>query len=440
MIAKRKPLGLTKQTFIVPPEKMPAFKQRLYAYANGFETAVCLDSNSNKAACNYSRYEMLAGIGAKAVLKPENAAGAFDLLKEFHAQHNDWLLGYLGYDLKNGLERLSSENADGLGFPTLFFFVPQQLVAVKGNEVEIMADAPQAVYNAIMTSEVGCESTRQHITFTPRISREDYIKKVENVRQHIEEGDVYELNLCMEFFAENAAISPLHTYLDLLAISPVPFAAFGKFEGVQYALCASPERFLMKQGTKLISQPIKGTAKRGATTADDETMRQNLRNSIKEMAENVMIVDLVRNDLARSAMAGTVKVEELFGIYTFPQVHQMISTVTAQLREGEHWADAIARAFPMGSMTGAPKVMAMQLIEQYEESKRGLFSGAMGYITPQGDFDFNVMIRSLLYNATNAYLSYHVGGAITYDSIPQEEFDECMLKALAINSLWSGKI
>ncbi len=431
---------MTQQTFIVPSQTLPAFKKCLYAYANRFETAVCLDSNSNKAACNYNRYEMLVGIGAKATLKLDNTAGAFEQLKQFQALHNDWLLGYLGYDLKNGLEKLSSENADGLDFPPLFFFVPQQVVLLKGNEVEIIADAPQTVYDAILASNVGENTNRAHIKFTPRISREAYIEKVENVRQHIEEGDVYEMNLCMEFFAENATISPLHTYLDLLAISPVPFAAFGKFEGERYALSASPERFLLKEGNTLISQPIKGTAKRGATTDEDETMKRNLRNSIKEMAENVMIVDLVRNDLARSAIAGTVKVEELFGIYTFPQVHQMISTVTAQLKGGEHWADAIARAFPMGSMTGAPKVMAMQLIEQYEESKRGLFSGAIGYITPQGDFDFNVMIRSLLYNATNSYLSYHVGGAITYDSIPQEEFDECMLKALAINSLWGGKI
>lgn len=431
---------MAQQTFIVPPETLPALKKCLYAYANRFETAVCLDSNSNKAACNYNRYEMLAGIGAKTTLKLENAAGAFEQLKQFQAQHNDWLLGYLGYDLKNGLEKLSSGNADGLDFPSLFFFVPQQLVSIKGNEVEIIADVPQIVYDAILASTAGEESNRQHITFTPRISREAYIEKVENVRQHIEEGDVYEMNLCMEFFAESVTISPLHTYLDLLAISPVPFAAFGKFEGERYALSASPERFLLKERNTLISQPIKGTAKRGTTPDEDETMKRNLRNSIKEMAENVMIVDLVRNDLARSAIAGTVKVEELFGIYTFPQVHQMISTVTAQLKEGEHWADAIARAFPMGSMTGAPKVMAMQLIEQYEESKRGLFSGAIGYITPQGDFDFNVMIRSLLYNAANGYLSYHVGGAITYDSIPQEEFDECMLKALAINSLWGGKI
>lgn len=431
---------MAQQTFIVPTEKLAAFKQCLYAYANRFETAVCLDSNSNKAACNYNRYEMLAGIGAKATLKLENTVGAFEQLKQFQARHNDWLLGYLGYDLKNGLEKLTSDNPDGLDFPSLFFFVPQQLVSVKGNEVEIIAEAPQAVYDAILASNAGDEGTRRHITFTPRISREAYIEKVESVRQHIEEGDVYEMNLCMEFFAENAAINPLHTYLDLLAISPVPFAAFGKFEGERYALSASPERFLLKEGHTLISQPIKGTAKRGATFDEDETMKRNLRNSIKEMAENVMIVDLVRNDLARSAIAGTVKVEELFGIYTFPQVHQMISTVTAQLKKGEHWADAIARAFPMGSMTGAPKVMAMQLIERYEESKRGLFSGAIGYITPQGDFDFNVMIRSLLYNAVNGYLSYHVGGAITYDSIPQEEFDECMLKALAINSLWGGKI
>jgi para-aminobenzoate synthetase component I len=430
---------VAQQTFTIP-QNLAAFKSSVYTYANGFDTCLCLDNNQNQNACGYSSYDMVAGMGAKATLRLDCEYGAFERLKQFQAEHNSWLLGYLGYDLKNGVEKLTSNRVDKLGFAPLYFFVPQIVVLVTTNSVEIIADNPADVYHTILNTKQEAEITTPKVQFIPRVGRDEYIEKVEKVRQHIAEGDVYEMNLCMEFYAQNAQINFLQIHLQLLKISPVPFAAYGKFGNGHYAMCASPERFIKKEGDKLISQPIKGTAKRGQNPADDEALKYNLRNSEKEMAENVMIVDLVRNDLARSAVAGSVRVEELFGIYSFPQVHQMISTITAQLQPGQHWADAIAKAFPMGSMTGAPKVMAMQLIEQYEESKRGLFSGAMGYITPNGDFDFNVVIRSLLYNAQNKYLSYHVGGAITYDSVAQEEFDECMVKALAINSLWGGKI
>ena len=430
---------MPQKTFDISSQTLSRFKQQLYAYANSFATCLCLDNNGNSNACNYSSYEMVAGIGASHILKVENTGDAFTQLKNFRQQHSGWLLGYLGYDLKNEVEKLQSANADGLGFPVLYFFVPQILVTIKGDEAVVDAADPDAVFEAIINHIPANDVADALPQFTPRISKADYLNKVQSVRQHIEEGDVYELNLCMEFFARNATIQPLATYKQLLKISPVPFAAYAKFEGVWHALCASPERFIKKEGQKLISQPIKGTAKRGDNVADDEAQKYNLRNSEKEMAENVMIVDLVRNDLSRTCQTGSVHVEELFGIYTFPQVHQMISTITGTLQNGVDGIDAIAKAFPMGSMTGAPKVKAMQLIEQYEESRRGLFSGAIGYITPTGDFDFNVVIRSLLYNADNQYISYHVGGAITYDSVPEAEYDECMLKASAIQQLGVGK-
>jgi para-aminobenzoate synthetase component 1 len=214
-------------------------------------------------------------------------------------------------------------------------------------------------------------------------------------------------------------------------LSKAPFSCYFKFDG-KYLLSASPERFLKKQGSKLISMPIKGTARRGKNIEDDLALRRKLLADQKERSENVMIVDLVRNDLSRSSVEGSVKVEELFGIKTFPQVHQMVSTITGVLRDDVHFVDAIRNAFPMGSMTGAPKVRAMELIEQYEKSKRGLYSGAVGYITPEGDFDFNVVIRSLLYNSLNHYLSFHVGSAIVFDSAPEKEYEECLLKAKAL--------
>jgi para-aminobenzoate synthetase component 1 len=254
---------------------------------------------------------------------------------------------------------------------------------------------------------------------------------VEAIRQHIIEGDVYEMNLCQEFFAENVPLEPLATFERLNALTNAPFAAYLR-RGEHYLLCASPERFLKKENNRLISQPIKGTRRRHPEPAEDARIREQLRDSIKDRAENIMIVDLVRNDLARNCLPGSVQVEDLFGIYSFQTVHQMISTVTGQLRPGIHPLLALRDAFPMGSMTGAPKVMAMELIEQYERSRRGLFSGALGYFSPDGDFDFNVVIRSILYNAGTGYLSCQVGGAIVYDSVPEQEYEECLLKVRAL--------
>lgn len=430
---------MTQKSFNIPKGEIPHFKQQLYTYANGYTTCLCLDSNETEAACSYNEYDLLVGIGAKTTLKVEQAGNAFEQLKDFHTKHKSWLLGYLGYDLKNEVEKLKSNNPDGLDFPTMYFFVPEILVQLKDNSLSIDAENPAAIFKAIQATLLSTQQEKQVFSFTPRVSKKEYLEKIHQTRNHIEEGDVYEMNVCMEYFAENVKINPLHTFSQLQKISPVPFATYAKFEGKLYALCASPERFMKKEGAKLISQPIKGTAKRGTTLSDDEVMKHNLRHSEKEMAENVMIVDLVRNDLARSCKTGTIKVEELFGVYSFPQVHQMISTITGTLRADVHCVDAIKNAFPMGSMTGAPKVKAMELIEQHEESKRGLFSGAIGYITPDGNFDFNVVIRSLLYNAVTQYLSYHVGGAITYDSIPEEEYNECILKASAIEQLGMEK-
>ncbi|MFZ1496974.1 MAG: anthranilate synthase component I family protein [Saprospiraceae bacterium] len=269
------------------------------------------------------------------------------------------------------------------------------------------------------------------IQIQARVPKSEYLQNVAAIQQHIIEGDLYEMNYCQEFYAEQAEITPITLFEQLNNLTQSPFAAFYK-NRQQYVLCASPERFIKKIGRKIISQPIKGTMRRGSSNAEDAWLQQALANSEKDRAENVMIVDLVRNDFARSCQSGSVQVEELFGIYTFRQVHQMISTISGTLRKNVSWVTAIRNAFPMGSMTGAPKVMAMQLIEQYEASKRGLYSGAIGYITPRGNFDFNVVIRSLLYNAANRYLSFQVGGAIVYDSEPEKEYEECLLKASAI--------
>ncbi|NLF41175.1 MAG: anthranilate synthase component I family protein, partial [Bacteroidales bacterium] len=251
------------------------------------------------------------------------------------------------------------------------------------------------------------------------------------VKDHIQKGDIYEMNFCMEFFAENCFIDPFESYLRLNDISPAPFSAFYRLPE-HYLLCSSPERFIQKNGDTIISQPIKGTARRGTSPEKDEEIKTELFNNLKERSENVMIVDLVRNDLSHTAVKDSVKIDELFGIYSFAQVHQMVSTITSKIKSGIHFSDVIRHAFPMGSMTGAPKIRAMQIIEEYEITKRGLYSGSVGYISPEGDFDFNVVIRSIQYNQSLQSLSFMTGSAITSLANAGDEYQECLLKAKAM--------
>jgi len=267
-----------------------------------------------------------------------------------------------------------------------------------------------------------------------RIHKDDYYKKLNTLLNHIRRGDIYEANFCQEFYSENSEIIPVEVYQNLNEISKTPFATFLKLND-NYLLSASPERYLKKDGENLISQPIKGTEKRALTKTADEKLIRELEQNPKERAENIMIVDLVRNDFSRFATKGSVKVDELCKVYTFEQVHHLISTISCKVKNDIHPVDLIKNTFPMGSMTGAPKISAMKIMEELEETKRGLYSGAVGYFTPNGDFDFNVIIRSILYNAAKKYVSYSVGGAITAQSIPEKEYEECLLKAKAMKQV-----
>jgi len=404
------------------------FKQKALQWANSFDAVCYLDSNNFTDP--YSKFDALIAIGAKAELTAL-ARDAFEQLAKFRAENPGWVTGFFGYDLKNELEKLTSSNSDHLHFPDLYFFVPEYIIIIKGNSAEIIADDASNVFQLIEQQPEYQPKQSSAIKSQSRFSHDEYLAAVEKIKNHITRGDIYVTNFCQEFFAENAKIDPLDAFLKLNALSPNPFAAFFKWKG-NYILSASPERFLAKRDNKLISQPIKGTAKRGKNEIDDETIKQQLRNHAKELQENVMIVDLVRNDLTRAAKQGTVKTEELFGIYTFNQLHQMISTVVCEMQDRLSAIEVIKNTFPMGSMTGAPKISAMQLMEQYERSKRGVYSGAIGYFSPDGDFDFNVVIRTLLYNSANNYLSFHVGSAITYHANAEQEYEECLLKAKAI--------
>ncbi|MEO8884586.1 MAG: anthranilate synthase component I family protein [Mucilaginibacter sp.] len=403
------------------------FKQKALLWASTFTSACYLDSNGFNDP--YSKFDTLIAAGVKEELTA-NSGNAFDKLSSFRKINSGWITGFLGYDLKNEVEQLSSGNADGLHFPDLYFFVPQYILILKGNEVEIIADDAEGVLKAI-ESQLILPTQTSAVKIQTRFSRADYLSTANKIKEHIARGDIYVTNFCQEFFADDAMIDPMNAFLHLNEISPNPFTSFFKWND-NYILCASPERFLAKRGNKLISQPIKGTAKRGQTIDEDESIKQELRNHAKELQENVMIVDLVRNDLTRSAKQGTVKTEELFGIHTFNQVHQMISTIVCEMQDGISPIEAIKNTFPMGSMTGAPKISAMSLMEQYERSKRGVYSGAIGYFSPDDDFDFNVVIRSLLYNRAEKYLSFHTGSAITYHADPEKEYEECLLKAKAI--------
>jgi para-aminobenzoate synthetase component 1 len=415
------------------PVPLDEFRRGAIAWANQFPLVARYTSNG----ITYPHHgfdELLAvSSGLPIPLDPEQALDS--LQQELSRQQTIWC-GYLAYDLKNQVEKLSSGNEDHVGFPQIFFFEPEVYLSFNGSGVSIYSstDNPAHIYDTILGTSVPSAFEPPILELQQRVSREEYIRKVEQIRQYILQGEVYELNYCMEFFAEQVKLSPLSLYLALNEASPTPFSGYLRYND-RYLLCASPERFLKKEGRKLISQPIKGTIRRGTTPKEDQQLQHQLRHDEKELAENMMIVDLVRNDLRRSCATGTVKVEEMFGIYGFRQVSQMISTISGELREECGIADALKGAFPMGSMTGAPKIRAMELIEQLEVTKRGLYSGALGYIKPNQDFDLNVVIRSLQYNATTGYLSFMVGSAITYDSIPEKEYEECLLKAKAIRSV-----
>ena len=408
------------------------FKQKMLNWANRFNIFCFLDNN------HYTKqapaFECTLGAGARRSLLLEPGK-TFTSLKAFYDQHPGWLFGHLGYGLKNDIELLTSRHKDLIDFGTGFFFEPEVVLQLQNNQISISSE----LYDVLeVFKEINEASAEMLVKIFPEINIESSITKaaymdaVNTLKQHIKRGDCYEINFCQQFFAKDAIMNPLYTYSRLMALSPNPFAALYKLNN-KYCLCASPERYLKKTGHSILSQPIKGTSKRNnQDEAEDIASKNKLQNSSKERSENVMIVDLVRNDLSRICKEGSVQVEELFGIYSFPQVHQMISTIKGELREGLHWTDAIRATFPMGSMTGAPKKRVMELIDEFETTSRGLFSGSIGYVNPVGDFDFNVVIRSIFYDAAERNLSFSAGGGITFNSNAADEYEESMHKASVI--------
>lgn len=403
--------------------------------------SICCFLDNHQYSSKYNSVENIAAAGSIRYFTSTNN-NIQEQLETFLKKNNDWLFGHVSYDFKNKIELLHSNHFDGIAFPDLFFFQPEIVVRLSKNEVIIssLTQTPKKIFNAIIQEKLSTNYSSTTIHPQARISKELYLNIVQQIKQHILRGDCYELNFCQEFFAENAVIQPLNIYQQLSKISPVPFACYYKLND-KYLLCASPERYIKKIKNKIISQPIKGTFKRDLTNLqNDELLKKQLYENAKEKSENVMIVDLVRNDLSKICKEATVVVEELFGIYSYPQVHQMISTIGGELKDEITFAEVLKATFPMGSMTGAPKKKVMELIENYEQTKRGIYSGSVGYISPENNFDFNVVIRSIAYNQTNKYLNYQVGSAITFSSDAEKEYEECLLKANAMKNVLQNKM
>jgi len=417
-------------------EKGHGIKNKLLQWSQQFREVVWLDSN--KYQQTYSSYDAVLAVDAFTTLQTD-ATEAFDKLKEYQSHTKDWLFGYLTYDLKFDTENLKSTNFDRLDFPELFFFQPKKVFLLKYDVLEIQylhfvddeLDDDYSEIIAINNDSVKFEEEDNPIKIKLRMTKDSYFERFQKIHNHICRGDIYEMNFCQEFYAEETKINPLKVYQKLNAISNPPFATFLKLND-KYLLSASPERYIRKSNTTVISQPIKGTAKRSSDKVEDQQLKHDLSLDEKERSENIMIVDLVRNDLSKTAIKGSVKVAELCKVYSFDQVHQMISTVIAEVLHTKSPVEVLRTSYPMGSMTGAPKVSAMKIIEELEDTKRGLYSGSVGYFTPNNDFDFNVIIRSILYNETNEYVSYSVGGAITVKSTAEAEYQECLIKAKAM--------
>lgn len=363
--------------------------------------------------------------GNKIILEENGVKNEYEMdpwraLEQFQNSKKSWLFGYIGYDLKNFLENLQSKNPELVRTPDLYFIEPSSLYSVKDGTIQTLVGEKLSVKN--LPVQTSTEVTTGNIS--PTIQKDDYITQIKRIQERIVEGDFYEMNYSYPMMGTYHGDS-FQLYNEMRKINPVPFG--GYIQGMDFTVCcSSPERFLCKDGDLIRSEPIKGTAPRSGSVLEDNEHRQLLLNE-KNRAENLMIVDLVRHDLSRIAKPGSVRVTKLFDIQTFGTVHQLISTVEALAEKGRSPIEIIKACFPMGSMTGAPKIEVMHAIDEIEMYRRGIYSGAMGYFTPDGNFDFNVIIRTAILQ--DQKLIYPVGGAITSDSDPQNEWEETEIKA-----------
>lgn len=383
----------------------------------------------------WSRFNRLISAGAHRKLVLHSPEMAFEQLEAFVNEAKLPVLFILSYDLKNAVESVTSLNKDICHCPYLIAIEPLLVCYTSNNQQHVLKqegiDIQLSIEDSLDQLKYEEYPTKKDAKPFVHMNESSYLQHFQKIKAHIQRGDIYEMNYCISFTRENTPIKPIQTYCNLSVHSPAPFSAYFKHEHM-HVICSSPERFLHRRGEILTSQPIKGTAKRHHHEVEDKFAKLGLLESEKERNENVMIVDLVRNDLSRVAKKASVTVKELYGIYTFSKVHQMISTIEAQIKDNATLKDILQAAFPMGSMTGAPKVNAMKFAEEFEDFKRGFYSGSIGYVWPNGDFDMNVIIRSLVYNddMKSAYIG--AGSAITSLAEAEAEYKECLLKAEAI--------
>jgi para-aminobenzoate synthetase component 1 len=404
------------------------FKTKMLNWANRFSIFCLLDNNGY--SFEDSSFECLLAVGC---VKSYAFTGDNDFkeLQSFFDTKPTWLFGHLGYNAGGTSYKKNKTSEDDFGDG--FFFEPEIILKFSADKIEVVKSnrSESDILYEIEHTDLSYIDHAGVTEITSTISKEEYNDTIKALHDHIQRGDCYEINFCQQFTAHDACIHPVEIYGKLSSLSPAPFGAMYKLDS-HYCLCASPERFLQKKGMQLISQPIKGTTKRETDPIKDKANKDYLNTSTKEKSENVMVVDLVRNDMSRVCKKGSVRVKELFGVYSFPQVHQMISTVEGILADDKKFTEAIEACYPMGSMTGAPKKRVMELIEQYEHARRGLFSGSIGYITPDGDFDLNVVIRSIFYCEAEKKISFFAGGGITFYSKAADEYEESLMKAKAI--------
>lgn len=371
----------------------------------------------------------LLAMGAEHLLMLQRAR--MEQIKDFlNAHTGEWIFLTLSYDLKKDIHGLESANDDPVDYPDVVLMVPQTVLAIENGEETVLKGSLNEEMHIIRRQLIAKEFAPVRLSkkLHPQISKEAYMQHVSALKEELQYGNIYEINYCQSFLAEDVHIpDELGFFKTLNSFTHTPFAAYVHLPE-HSVFCASPERFIQKTGSRLISQPIKGTIKRSKNAQEDEALKQQLYNDPKERSENVMIVDLVRNDLSMIAQKASVNVDELFGIYSFDTVHQMISTISCAVKPELNFTDILKATFPMGSMTGAPKRSAMQLIEKHEDFKRGLYSGSIGYIDPNGDLDLNVVIRTLIYNRTSEVITCPVGSAITINADPEKEYDECSVK------------
>ena len=405
-----------------------------YSYANVLRLLSRIPDNAHRAILlgkddMLGKYDALVAWGAHDVIDHPLVAPSL----------GSWWFGHITYDAHEAWTGLTSRRHEPMiGFPPYTLFSPRFVLAFcKGSVyLHFLEEEEQEArqwWLSLHKNNGQQPVNSSFVHFEHASSRSAYLEAVKSLMTHLKRGDIYEVNYCQYVYGD-AQLRPLDDFFCWMNKTTAPFSAYYQ-NGDNHLLSASPERFICKRSNRIFAQPIKGTTPRHQDPLIDQQRKEWLKQSEKERAENVMIVDLMRNDLSRLATRNSVKVEELFGVYSFSQVHQMISTISAELRSEVTFPDILRAMFPMGSMTGAPKLSAMSLIDKYETHARELYSGSVGYIEPNGDFDFNVVIRSLMYNARNRFALAGVGSAITYLADPEKEYEECQWKLSTIKKV-----